>query len=104
LAVEGGFDVPLCLGSRSTYTRAGFGGESGRPLRSGDTLHGYADDVAMREEVEFAAPRDLGLGQPIPVVLGPQQDYFTDVAIEAFLRGTYTITPASDRMGFRLTG
>ena len=38
LAIEAGFDVPLCLGSRSTYTRAGFGGFSGRLLQSGDML------------------------------------------------------------------
>ena len=40
LAIEGGFEVPLCLNSRSTYTRAGFGGLDGRQLRSGDVLHG----------------------------------------------------------------
>lgn len=104
LAVEGGFDVPLCLGSRSTYSRAGFGGVSGRALRTGDTLHGFTDDVAIRHEAAYAAPRDLGFNQPIRVVLGPQQDYFTEEAIAALLGGTYTITPASDRMGFRLAG
>jgi biotin-dependent carboxylase-like uncharacterized protein len=104
LAIEAGFDVPLCLGSRSTYTRAGFGGFSGRPLRSGDMLHGHADDVARRDEVTFSEPRDLGLDQAIRVVLGPQDDYFTAAAIEDFLHGSYSITPASDRMGFRLAG
>ena len=57
LAIEAGFDVPLCLGSRSTYTRAGFGGLAGRPLRNGDILHGYADDVAARDEVDVRASR-----------------------------------------------
>jgi len=104
LAIEGGFNVPLCLGSRSTYTRAGFGGFSGRQLQSGDMLHGYADDVAARDEVTFGEERNLRLDQPIRVVLGPQDDYFTKGAIEEFLRGTHTITPASDRMGFRLAG
>lgn len=104
LAIEAGFDVPLCLGSRSTYTRAGFGGLSGRPLQSGDMLHGYADDVARRDEVTFSEPRSLGLDQAIRVVLGPQDDYFTAAAIENFLQSIYSITPASDRMGFRLAG
>jgi biotin-dependent carboxylase-like uncharacterized protein len=104
LAIEGGFNVPLCLGSRSTYTRAGFGGFSGRQLQSGDMLHGYADDVAARDEVTFGEERNLRLDQPIRVVLGPQDNYFTKGTIEEFLRGTYTITPASDRMGFRLAG
>ncbi len=104
LAIEAGFDVPLCLGSRSTYARAAFGGLEGRPLRSGDLLHGNAGDVATRDEVTFGEPRNLALDQAIRVVLGPQDEYFTPAAIEEFLNGTYTITPASDRMGFRLAG
>ena len=104
LAIEAGIDVPLCLGSRSTYTRAGFGGLKGRPLRSGDMLHGFTDDVVTRDEVTFSEPRNLGLDQAIRVVLGPQDDYFTAAAIEDFLQGIYSITPASDRMGFRLAG
>ena len=38
LAVDGGIDVPVVLGSRSTSTRTGLGGFEGRPLRAGDTL------------------------------------------------------------------
>lgn len=104
LAAEGGFDVPLCLGSRSTYTRAGFGGLSGRQLRTGDTMHGTIGDAAARTEVALGEPRKLRLEQPIRVVLGPQDDYFTEDAIRKFLSSIYTITPASDRMGFRLDG
>jgi allophanate hydrolase len=104
LAIEGGFDVPLCLGSRSTYMRAGFGGFSGRAIRSGDALNGFAGDVPARQELAFGAERDLRLSQPIRAVLGPQDDYFTKTAIEEFVHGTYTISAASDRMGFRLDG
>ena len=104
LAIEGGFEVPLCLNSRSTYTRAGFGGLSGRQLRSGDILHGATDDVLPRDEVSLNERRDLRFDQPIRVVLGPQDSYFTASAIQEFLSGGYTITPASDRMGFRLAG
>ncbi|MGC2353236.1 MAG: biotin-dependent carboxyltransferase family protein [Candidatus Udaeobacter sp.] len=38
LAVSGGIDVPLVLGSRSTDLRAQFGGFEGRTLRDGDVL------------------------------------------------------------------
>ena len=38
LSVSGGLDVPLVLGSASTYLRGGFGGLEGRPLRAGDRL------------------------------------------------------------------
>jgi biotin-dependent carboxylase-like uncharacterized protein len=104
LAVEGGFDVPLCLGSRSTYTRAGFGGLAGRQLRADDVLHGSTGDIAARNELMLNESRDLRLDQPIRVVLGPQDDYFTAAAIEELLSGSYKITPASDRMGLRLAG
>ncbi len=38
LAVDGGFDVPVLFGSRSTYTMGALGGLDGRPLQQGDTL------------------------------------------------------------------
>lgn len=38
LAVAGGIDVPMVLGSRSTDLRGGFGGMHGRQLRRGDRL------------------------------------------------------------------
>src|SRR5438034_2194679 len=38
LAVSGGIDVPLVLGSRSTDLRAQFGGFEGRTLRDGDVI------------------------------------------------------------------
>jgi biotin-dependent carboxylase-like uncharacterized protein len=105
LAVEGGFDIPLCLGSRSTYTRApGFGGFSGRQLRAGDILEGPNEEAAARSEVMLNAPRKPRFDQPIRVVLGPQDDYFTKEAVQQFLSATYKITPASDRIGFRLEG
>jgi allophanate hydrolase subunit 2 len=38
LAISGGIDVPLVLGSRSTDLRGNFGGHEGRALRDGDEL------------------------------------------------------------------
>jgi urea carboxylase len=38
LAVKGGIDVPLYLGSRATFTLGQFGGHVGRALRKGDVL------------------------------------------------------------------
>ena len=38
LAVAGGIDVPLVLGSRSTYTLGALGGFHGRRLQEGDVL------------------------------------------------------------------
>jgi allophanate hydrolase subunit 2 len=38
LAISGGIDVPLILGSRSTDLRGSFGGHEGRALQDGDEL------------------------------------------------------------------
>ena len=38
LSVSGGIDVPLILGSRSTYLVGSFGGMLGRPIAAGDIL------------------------------------------------------------------
>ena len=38
LALAGGIDVPLILGSRSTHLRSEFGGFGGRSLEQGDVL------------------------------------------------------------------
>jgi allophanate hydrolase subunit 2 len=37
-------------------------------------------------------------------VLGPQDNYFTENGIAAFLSSEYEVSPASDRMGCRLQG
>jgi allophanate hydrolase len=103
LAFEGGMNVPRVLGSASTYTRGTLGGFEGRALRAGDVLHG-AEINSAGEELELATPLEADFDAPIRVVLGPQDDHFTDVAIEAFLAGNYTVSAQADRMGFRLEG
>jgi allophanate hydrolase len=104
LAIEGGPDVAKVLGSASTYVRGRIGGLSGRRLLRGDAIPLKLARVAARPECALARPLDLGLDQPIRVVLGPQADYFTDEAVRTFLASEYTVSPQSDRMGFRLEG
>lgn len=103
LAVEGGFDVAPVLGSQSTFARAGLGGLEGRPLRAGDILplkQERTDDrrECMLPSFVLAPPRYFR------VVLGPQDDYFSDEGKRTFLESVYTVSPASDRMGMRLAG
>ena len=40
----------------------------------------------------------------IPVVLGPQAYMFPETVKKTFFNSTYTVSPASDRMGVRLAG
>ena len=105
LAVAGGLDLPLVLGSRSTYLRGGFGGVEGRALRAGDVL-------SLRAPGAGALPlRGRGFTPPayspepvVRVVLGPQADRFTPAGLETFLGNTYAVSGNSDRMGARLQG
>ncbi len=106
LAIHGGIDVPVVLGSRSTYTRAEIGGVAGRALKSGDILQ-YGNDGCER-------PQEIALeAQFIPtytsdillrVILGPQAEYFTDSGIQTFFSNKYTVSLEADRMGYRLDG
>src|SRR5690606_25332613 len=104
LALEGGFDLPLQLGSASTYVRGGIGGLHGRVLQRGDLLPLAGPDAQIRPEKELAAAYDYGYSQAIRVVLGPQDDYFTPQAGQDLLSGRYVVSDKADRMGFRLDG
>ncbi len=104
LAIEGGPEVAPVLGSASTYPRGGIGGLNGRRFQRGDVLPLKLGQAAARTERRLANASDLGLDQPIRVILGPQADYFTDEALRTFLSSEYTVSPQSDRMGFRLEG
>jgi antagonist of KipI len=107
MALAGSVDVPVVLGSRSTYTRSKLGGFEGRKLQAGDVIHvGGERPVLPGGALHLpTAHRPVHGGAPVlRVVLGPQDDRFTPSGIETFLSSTYTVTPQSDRMGYRLSG
>jgi biotin-dependent carboxylase-like uncharacterized protein len=103
VAVQGGFDVPEMLGSRSTYIR----GRIGTLLPGGETLNICPSDSEASEE-GLTTPQEyrpnLDRTDPIRVLMGPQDDYFTARGIETFLNSTYRISPQCDRQGFRTEG
>jgi biotin-dependent carboxylase-like uncharacterized protein len=104
LAVEGGVAVPLVLGSASTYVRAAIGGLDGRVLRRGDFVPLAMARASQRAELRLASPIAATGDQPIRVVLGPQQEYFTEGAVAALLNAEFRISQNADRMGMRLDG
>ena len=103
LAVEGGFAAAPVLGSQSTYARAGLGGFEGRALRAGDLLPLQRGQAEEREE-SMLPSLDLAPPERIRVVLGPQDDCFSERGRRTLLDGAFTVSAASDRMGMRLDG
>lgn len=110
IAFGGGLDVTPVLGSRATDLVAGFGGADGRALRSGDALsvaRGTSEPDRSVPEGQ-AAPWTSGEATDatlvVRVVLGPQDDMFTEEALARLAGDTYAAGALSDRTGCRLDG
>ena len=107
LAVAGGIQVPILLGSRSTCLVAHFGGFQGRALATGDVLAtgspALPSRMAGQRPPTAWRPRHGG-GVTLRVVMGPQEDAFTDEGRRTFLESTYRVSSHADRMGYRLDG
>ena len=108
IAIAGGIDVPVVLGSRSTYLPAAFGGLEGRSLRAGDVIPlgtiaetGAGDFSGLRAIGPAAAPR---YGHALRVVPGEHLARLGATARERFFSVEFTVSPRSDRMGYRLEG
>ncbi|MGS1009659.1 urea carboxylase [Achromobacter anxifer] len=114
LAVRGGLDVPVYLGSRSTFALGQFGGHAGRTLRVGDMLPRIRleldSDAAEPVSEPQAAPAGLipayGNAWEIGVLYGPHgaPDFFRPEAIEAFFAADWEVHYNSNRLGVRLIG
>lgn len=103
LSVSGGFDIEKIMGSLSTNLKCKIGGFKGRKLMAGD-------EIPCRRSARLLGKR---ITEPentyadvvtVRVILGPQDDYFTDKGISTFLSSQYTVSDKSDRMGIRLEG
>lgn len=105
LAVAGGFDVPVVLGSRSTYAPAFLGGQRGRPLRAGNVLDAARNDVgAAARKLPPELRPDYATHHAIAVMLGPQDHLFTKSGISTFLTAGYAVSVKTNRMACRLIG
>ncbi len=108
LAVAGGVEVPLVMGSRSTYTLVGIGGYEGRALQAGDELavgDATGDPEALVGAVAPQAHlRDDTNGAQIRIVVGLCDYRLTDESRDALSTVEWTVTPEADRVGYRLEG
>jgi biotin-dependent carboxylase-like uncharacterized protein len=109
LAVRGGIDVPVVMGSRSTYVLSGLGGHQGRTLQAGDTL-AVGQLVAPGSELRggVRVPDDLVPQHPgelqIRVVPGLCDYRLTPESVEHLYSGAYEVTIEANRTGYRFVG
>ena len=104
LAVTGGIDVPVVMGSRATCVKAKIGGLEGRTLKKNDMLARIPAELLARPRTLHAEiipvyPPDIVL----TAVAGPQEEAFRS-GLETFFGSIYEVTPEADRMGYRLQG
>lgn len=103
LAFAGGIDVPIIMNSKSTNLKAKVGGFNGRKFMTGDVLSvgvgSLEAPLTLNKHYIPTYSKDIKVG----VILGQQDDHFTEAGIKTFLNETYTVTQESDRMGIRLS-
>jgi antagonist of KipI len=118
LSVKGGFDLPRWLDSFSTNLKAKAGGMEGRTLKKGDIINlntrlSFGEGTGVRSLSEKnikPLPWHADItpvyttGNIIRTIKGGEYIHLTECS-ETILDGnTFTISPQSDRMGFRLNG
>ncbi|MFD1340534.1 5-oxoprolinase subunit C family protein [Microbacterium lemovicicum] len=101
LAVRGGIEVPLSVGSRSADLLGGLGPA---PLQAGDVVAvgDAAGPIPVAEVMPWGPPHDEGI--EVALAAGPRADWFTDEAHRLLFERTWTVSAQADRVGLRLDG
>lgn len=102
IAISGGIDVPVVLGSRSTYTLGALGGFKGRKLEAGDVLpvgagKGAAEGRTLAENLR----RKPGIPAELRMLPGLYWHRITEAAGKTFFEDTWKVAPEADRIGYR---
>ncbi|MCW2779447.1 MAG: Urea carboxylase [Frankiales bacterium] len=106
VAVRGGLDLPVVLGSRATFLLGGFGGLQGRALQAGDLLPVCRDENADAPvDVDRLLP-ELSDTWEVRVVPGPHgaPEHLTPQGLEDLFGTSWRLDHRSDRTGVRLVG
>ena len=105
VAISGGIDVPVVLGSRSTYLPGHFGGLDGRLVRTGDHLpigsSAGSPPAGFHCAAELMPRYDH---ETVHNTRGPQADIFSVNAFDILAESSHRISSASDRTGYKLDG
>jgi biotin-dependent carboxylase-like uncharacterized protein len=105
IAVSGGIDVPVALGSRSTYAIGALGGFKGRPIAAGDELPvGVAGNATEGKAIPENLRRKPGMPAALRVLPGLYWHRITEEAGQHFFEDEWKVAPEADRMGYRFRG
>jgi biotin-dependent carboxylase-like uncharacterized protein len=106
IAIAGGIDVPVVLGSRSTYALGALGGHEGRKLQSGDELK--VGSAGSSGKVGRAVPENLrrlpGTSIELRTLVGLYWHRVTAEAGRNFFEDSWKVAPEADRIGYRFRG
>lgn len=104
LAVSGGIQSTVWMGSHSTFPAAGLG----KKLAEGDRLPLALSAGEQAALAGHAVPRTKRPAYAkivaLRVIPGPHQERFTRSSREKFWESSYSVSTQSDRMGYRLEG
>lgn len=103
IAVAGGIDVPLVLGSRSTYGLGAFGGLEGRRLQAGDRLPVGRPCAQARpgRRADAALLPVLSREVTLRVLPGLYFHRLQEASAHSFFADTWTVGSEADRIGYR---
>ncbi len=106
IAVAGGIDVPVVLGSRSTYALGALGGFEGRALMLGDVLQtGVPSGISQQGvSVPDTLRRVPALAAELRMLPGIYDHRVTPEALAGFFADTWKVAPEADRIGYRFKG
>lgn len=107
IAVSGGIDVPVVLGSRSTYALGSMGGFEGRALAAGDLIP-VPGNIGNSARAGRTLPPDYRREQPamteLRVMPGMYVHRITDESRANFFSDVWKVSTEADRIGYRFMG
>ncbi|WP_166264616.1 biotin-dependent carboxyltransferase family protein [Marinobacter caseinilyticus] len=104
LGVVGGWQTPVCFGSRSVVMREQLGGLDGGALKKQDVLpYAYDRESVLRQVNPHYVP-DYSQALTLKVVPGYQYREFSKADRQLFAQTEYEVSDQVDRMGYKLRG
>lgn len=104
IAISGGIDVPVVLGSRTTYVLGALGGFEGRVLKAGDELPLGAGAGKVGRSLPENLRRPPQASVELRMLPGLYWHRITEAAGKRFFDDTWKVAPEADRIGYRFRG